>query len=256
MTWLRVGARLTLIALLTLVASLLLLVGRVLTLPWPRAWVRWRTLVFRGWSRRLLAVLGVQLETVGRAPDLPFFLVSNHLGYLDIPVLASHTGMVFIAKSEIAGWPVVGRVCKSVDTIFIDREARRDIPRVIARIDRQLGLGAAVALFPEGTSSEGATVLPFRPSLLEVPARGHMPVSVASLSYHIPGGETPAHLGVCWWGGMAFGPHLLNLLSIPRIRARVVFGDQQISDSDRKRLAARLRETLLAIFEPTVQESP
>lgn len=255
MSWLRVGARLTLVMLLTVVASLLLLLGRLLTLAWPRAWVRWRAFVFRGWSRRLLAILGVEVDAVGRAPDLPFFLVSNHLGYLDIPVLASHTGMVFIAKSEIARWPVVGSICKCVDTIFIDREARRDIPRVISLIERELELGAAVALFPEGTSSQGATVLPFRPSLLEAPARGRMPVSVASLSYDIPDGETPAHLRVCWWGGMTFGPHLMNLLSIPRIRARVVFGKQQISDSDRKRLAARLREALLEIFESTVQES-
>ena len=254
MQWFRVGVRLVSIAPITIVASALLVGGRLLLLPWPQRWVRFRATIFRGWSRLMLRVLGVEVETVGQPPELPFFLVANHLSYVDILVLARHMGAVFIAKSEIADWPIVGWVCKRVDTIFIDREARRDIPRVMTLIHRQLELGAAIVLFPEGTSSRGDSVLRFRPSLLEVAARGDMPVSFAALSYDTPDGEPPAHLAVCWWGGMSFGPHILKLLAIRRIRARIVFGNHQLHDSDRKRLAAMLREALLEIFEPTVLE--
>ena len=254
MSGFRVGVRLVLVVPITIVASILLLAGRLISLPWPQSWVRMRAKIFRVWSRLVLGILGVDVETAGRPPDLPFFLVANHLSYLDIPVLASHMGAVFIAKSEIADWPIIGWVCKRVDTIFIDREARRDIPRVMTLIHRQLELGAAIVLFPEGTSSRGDTVLRFRPSLLEVAARGEMPVSFAALSYDTPDGEPPAHLAVCWWGGMSFGPHLLKLLSIRRIRARIVFGNHQLHDSDRKRLAAMLRDALLEKFEPTVRE--
>ena len=255
MSWLRVGVRLVLVVLLTTTCFLLLVTGSLLTIPWPRTRVRWRGFIFKNWSRLLLAVLGVDVETVGEPPDLPFFLVANHLSYVDIPVLASHFGVAFIAKSEIASWPIVGLICKGANTIFINREVRRDIPRVMKLIHRELDLGSAIILFPEGTSSKGETVLPFRASLLEAAARSEMPVSFAALSYDIPEANVPAQLAVCWWGGMPFGPHLLELLSIRRIRAKVVFGDQQLTDSDRKLLASRLHAAVLEKFEPTAQET-
>ena len=254
MTWLRTGTRLLLIALSTVVFWVLLIVGMLLTLPWPTRRVRWRGMIFQNWSRLLLTIMGIEVETDGTPPNPPFFLVSNHLSYIDIPVLASHVGVVFIAKSEIASWPVVGLVCKSANTIFIDRDARRDIPRVMDLIHHELDLGAGVVVFPEGTSSMGETILPFRPSLLEVAARAEMPVSFAVLSYDIPGGVIPASRAVCWWGGMPFGSHILKLLSLKRARARVVFADRMLTDSDRKQLASRLHEALMNIFEPTHQK--
>ncbi len=255
MSRLRVGVRLLLVVLLTTTCFLLLVIGSLLASPWPRARVRWRGFVFKTWSRFLLAILGIDVETVGDPPDLPFFLVANHLSYIDIPVLASHVGVVFIAKSEIASWPFVGLVCKGANTIFINREVRRDIPRVMELIHRELDLGSAIVLFPEGTSSKGDSVLPFRASLLGAPARSEMPVSYAALSYDIPEGDVPVHLAVCWWGGMPFGPHLLKLLSIRRIQAKVVFGNEQLIDRDRKLLASRLRAAILEKFEPTAQET-
>jgi 1-acyl-sn-glycerol-3-phosphate acyltransferase len=255
MSWIQVGVRVVLIVLLTSTFSILLLTGTLLTAPWPRTRVRWRGSVFKTWSRLLLAVLGVEVETVGEPPDLPFFMVSNHLSYLDIPVLASRVGVVFISKSEIARWPLVGLVCKIANTIFIDREARRDIPRVMQLIHRELNLGAGIILFPEGTSSKGSSVLPFRTSLLEVAARSAMPVSIAALSYDLPEGGTSAHQVVCWWGGMPFEAHLLKLLAVRRIHAKVVFSDQQLHDTDRKQLALRLHRALLENFEPTAPET-
>lgn len=255
MSWLRVGVRVVLIALLTVVFWVLLLAGTLLTALWPKTRVRCRGFIFKTWSRLLLLVIGVEVETVGKPPDLPFFLVSNHLSYLDILVLASRASVVFIAKAEIADWPLVGLICKSVNTIFIDRRARREIPRVIAHIDRELDLGAGIVLFPEGTSSKGDSVMLFRPSLLEVASRSDTPVSFAALRYDIPEGGPPAHLAVCWWGEVPFGAHLLGLLAVRRIHAKVVFGDKQLHDTDRKQLALRLHAALLERFESTAQET-
>lgn len=253
--WFRAGLRLLLVSSLTLVALVVLFVGQLPVLPASRARARWRSFVMRYWGRMILAALGVDLTVDGEAPAKPFLLVSNHLSYLDIMVIGSQVGVVFVAKSELASWPFIGFICRAANTIFIDRNLRRDLPRVMREIDRQLELGQGVVLFAEGTSSKGATVLPFRPSLLEPAVRSHLPVSYAALSYRTPEHEQPAHLAVCWWGGMDFSPHAVNLATLRQIEAKLVFGDRQLHDTDRKRLAERLRAEVLERFEPVVHEA-
>lgn len=254
MKWIRAGFRLCSATLVTVTALAMLLVGQLLVLPLPRARARWRSTVMRGWGRIVVPALGVELKVEGEPPQKPFLLVSNHLSYLDIPVIGSQVGVVFVAKSELASWPLIGFMCRAANTIFVDRNVRRDLPRVMRQIDRELALGQGVALFAEGTSSKGATVLPFRPSLLEPAVRSELPVSYAALSYHTPEDEQPAHLAVCWWGGMDFSPHALNLATLRQIQAKLVFGDEQLHDSDRKRLAERLQAEVLNRFEPVVDE--
>ncbi len=254
MKQLRAGIRLILVTLLTTVHVLVLLLGSLVTFPFARLRARWRMLVFRSWSACVLPVLGVSVQIEGSPPKPPFLLVSNHLSYLDIPVIGRYVGAIFVAKSEIAGWPGIGLMCRSINTIFIDRTSRRDLARVMGEIERELGHGMGIVLFPEGTSSKGASILPFRPSLLETPARSDTPVSFATLSYHTPEGEPPAHLSVCWWGGMDFSPHALQFAQLRRIDAKLKFGHERIHDVDRKELGRKLRQAMLEQFEPVVDE--
>ena len=256
MAGLRATVRLLVIAKLTAIGYLAVTVGSLLTLPWLRGRARWRHLCFRWWSRSLLAVMGARVESTGEAPPAPFFLVTNHLSYVDVLVLASRVDGVFIAKSEADGWPVVGALCRSVGTLFVDRQLKRDLPRVIAAIDRTLAAGQGVVLFPEGTSSRGEEVARFHPSLLEVPARAGYPVSYASLGYGTAAGVDPADMTVCWWGDMELAPHLWGLLRLPGFRATVAFGDDPIQDDDRKRLAAKLHRAVAGLFTPVVGAAP
>lgn len=251
---LRAGIRLILVTLLTSIHVATLLLGSLLIFPLPQLRARWRMFIFRSWSLCLLPVLGVRVEVEGEPPEPPFLLVTNHLSYVDVPVIGSQVGGIFVAKSEISSWPGVGFMCRSINTIFIDRNLRRDLPRVMRQIDREMEHGMGVVLFAEGTSSKGATVLPFRPSLLESAARSDTPVSFGTLSYHTPEGEPPAHLAVCWWGGMDFSPHALRLAQLRRVHAKLVFGDEPIHDVDRKELARKLRTAMLERFEPVVDE--
>lgn len=225
-----------------LVAPFVMASGRRLT--------AWRTFIFRSWSRLFLRIAGVRLEVVGQPPEPPCVLVSNHLGYLDIMLLGSQVGGVFVAKRELARWPVIGLICRSMGTLFIDRRAVRDIPRVMERMERTLASGGVVNLFPEGTTSQGAEVAPFRPSLLQLPARAGLPVAWACLGYATGEPSRPAHLWVCWWGGMTFVDHLFRLLSLRRIRATIVFGQERFRERDRKHLARRLEEAVAGCFTP------
>ena len=97
--------------------------------------------------------------------------MANHVSWLDIFALNARKRVYFVSKAEVRDWPVIGHLCASVDTLFIQRESKRDIPRVVAQIDGVMEGGRGIVVFPEGTSSGGDDVLPFRPPLLELAAR-------------------------------------------------------------------------------------
>jgi len=228
------------------------LAASFLLAPWPRAKVRQQGHAFRFWCRGLCRVFGVRVRVSGRPPSPPFFLVSNHLSYVDILVLGTELPCVFVAKAEIDDWPIFGALCRSVNTIFIDRRAKRDLPRILAVIETTLSAGQGVVIFPEGTSSAGCEVMAFRSSLLDLPARLGYAVHWAALTYRVPPGSPPPHLCVTWWADMPLGPHLRELLRLPWIEAPLLFGETPYAEADRKRLAERLRAAVEEGFEPVV----
>ncbi len=252
MGWLRLVRRLILFGSFTLLAYLLLLLSTPVVRLLRGNTARWRARIFETWARHGAPLIGMRVHVKGPPPRPPFFLVSNHLSYVDILALASQTRCAFIAKAEIAGWPILGALCRSVHTLFIERESKRGIPKVLKEIERTLRDGVGVVLFPEATSSQGATVLPFRPSLLEAAARGRLPVSYATLTYRTPADGPPAHLAVCWWGDMTFGRHVLRLFRVREFHATVTFGEQSFREEDRKVLADKLRRAVEEQFEAVV----
>lgn len=216
-----------------------------------RARVAWRNRMIRRWGRLCLPVMGVRVRVEGTPPS-GCLLVCNHLGYLDIPVLASQVPTIFVSKAEVANWPLMGPVARSAGTVFVRREQKRQLVETAARIAEELELGSSVVLFPEGTSSGGEQVLPFRASLLDPAARGGLPVAYAALRYLSPKGFPPASEAICWWRDMPFGSHVLGLLRLPTIRAEIRFGADPLVGRDRKDLAQRLWEAIRAQFKPSV----
>lgn len=246
----RAAARLVALCLLTATLYAVWVVGTALPCVSKRALTRRRGLLFRLWGRAAATVIGMRLEARGVAPRPPFLLVVNHLGYADVIALAASCECVFVAKKEVAAWPLVGRLCRSMRTIFVDRRSRRDIPRALSLIEAALDEGAGVVLFAEGTSTRGAAVLPFKSPLLEAAARRGLPVHYASLSYRTPPGEAPAETSVCWWGDMPFPEHFFGLLKLRNFRADLAFGEEAIVEGDRKALAGRLWAAVSARFVP------
>ena len=110
--------------------------------------------------------------------------------------------------------------------------------------------GEGVVLFPEGTSTRGNEVLPFKPALLSQAARTGLPVHLSCIRYETAPGDLPADLSVAWWGGMPLVPHLLPLLQLDEIEAQIHFLDDAVLESDRKRLADQLRTKMLEHFKP------
>jgi 1-acyl-sn-glycerol-3-phosphate acyltransferase len=150
----------------------------------------------------------------------------------------------------------LGWITAVLGTVYLDRSDRRDIPRILAAVERALSEGRGVIFFPEGTSSSGAGVEPFRSPFLALPARGGHPVHAAALSYRTDPGDPPAHLAVCWWGDMEFIPHLLSLMRLRRVEATLDFCPEPFRAEDRKLLAEQLRAAIAARFQPVVPAAP
>ncbi len=224
--------------------------------PFARNRAALRGAVMRRWARAVLRIFGAQVDASGPAPRAPFLLVSNHLGYFDIPLIASQVNCTFVAKHQVASWPVLGRICADMDVIFLQRDGTlADLARVNGLIAQRLAAGGSVAFFPEGTSSAGARVEPFHAPLLAAAARLNIPVHYAALSYTTLPGEVPAHLSVCWWGGMEFVEHLKVLLNLSGFRAILRFGASPVHGQDRKRLTRQLHELVSGLFTPVVDEA-
>jgi 1-acyl-sn-glycerol-3-phosphate acyltransferase len=210
----------------------------------------WRALAQHHWSRGVCALCGVRFEVHGSAPRGGALLVANHLSYLDILVLGALFPCTFVSKAEVARWPVVGFLARALGTLFLERERKRDLGRVNEELQKRLARGEALVLFPEGTSTSGAQVLPFRPALLEPAVALGLPVHYAALQYATPPGERPASEVVCWWGDMRFLPHFLALLALPSIEVALVFGDEPVRSADRKDLAVRLQRAVVDHLRP------
>ena len=225
-------------------------------LAWPFGEIKQELhrLVFRAGAKMIARVIGMRLNIQGTPPNGPFLMVSNHLSYVDIVAFASQSNCTFIAKHEVSKWPLIGLLARSMNTIFIDRTNRNDIPRVISATERALSKGQNVILFAEGTSSPGETVLPFNSSLLQVAAKLKCPVSYASLTYETPVNYAPAYLSVCWWGDMTFPDHLFNLLKLPFFKATLTYGEMPVPTGDRKILARELWQRVSEQFNPVVRQ--
>ena len=204
----------------------------------------------RTWARASCAILGIAITFEGEPPAPPFFLVANHLSYIDILVLLTRVDGSFLAKSEIASWPLIGILARSTGTLFVDRTRRSDLVRVNALAERLIADGGGMIAFPEGTSTSGEEVLHFKPSIFEVALRTGVPVQSATLRYVTPPDAPPAYLSVCWWGDMGFVPHFLGLARLPKIESHVVFGTEPIVAEDRKTLALRAQRAVERAFVP------
>lgn len=155
----------------------------------PRLDARAKRIRIRRWSRRLLHLMHVDIRTAGALAHPNVMVVANHVSWLDIFALHAVGPVRFIAKSEIARWPLVGRLVRGVGTLFVERARRHDTHRVNREVAAALADGDIVAVFPEGTVTNGTKVLPFKASLLQpiIDVRGS--VQPVAIRYRTPAGD-------------------------------------------------------------------
>ena len=194
-------------------------------------------------------IIGLKIDRVGDiSADKKVLFVSNHLSYLDIIILGSLIPGRFIAKSEVANWPIFGFLSKITRTIFIRRD-RTASPEQIRLIKEQLDRCEKLILFPEGTSSDGRRVLPFKSPLFDAAMLTNSIVQPITIRYThlngIPVGYSSRSL-FGWYGDMDLRPHLWNALSQGIFTIEVVFHEPIRADqfSNRKKLAVYCQKTV------------
>jgi 1-acyl-sn-glycerol-3-phosphate acyltransferase len=226
------------------------------------------------YHRVLCALIGVRIRQTGRrSTATPMLILSNHVSWLDICVITALAPVVFVAKSEVAGWPVFGWLARLQRTIFIDRQARHRTGAATREIAGRLLGGDAVVLFAEGTSSDGVRVLPFRSSLVgavhqalgDSTHHSHVTVQPMSLAY-VGFGGLPIGRGlrerVAWYGDADLLPHLFQLLSCGAVDVTVSWGEAVAYDitADRKAIARdsekSVRRMTAAALRPALPVRP
>jgi len=212
----------------------------------------WRNRCMRIWGKVTAKIFSMEINVEGTPPEPPFFIVSNHLSYIDIPVYSSVIKTTFVSKAEVKGWPLVGFMAQTLGIIFIDRRKRSDVSRVNQEISDQLNDLQGVILFPEGTTSPGFEILPFRPSLLQHAAETETDVSFAAIHYETSEKDLSAHKSVCWWGPTPMLKHLFLMGQNKKITATIKFGEHTVKNSDRKALAEDLQQQVEELFHPVI----
>lgn len=200
------------------------------------------------WARRMLALMGVRLEVQGTPPGCgPGLLVCNHLSWLDILAIHAARHVRFVSKSDVRRWPVVGRLADGAGTLYIERERRRDALRVAHHMAEALRSGDLIAVFPEGTTSDGQDVLPFHANLLQAAISSGAPVQPMALGFVDDASGAPS-LAARYIDDDDLITSLWRVLGAPPLRAIVRFGEPQPAvGRERREWAATLHADVQAL---------
>lgn len=213
------------------------------------------------WHRTIARILGLRIHVVGRMSERrPLLIVANHISWTDVMVLGSFADVSFIAKSELAGWPVMGWLSTLQRTVFVERERRRKSGEQVSEIAARMAGGRAMVLFAEGSTSDGNVLLPFKSTLVgaasAVIAGGtaetvHVqPVAIAYTRLHgVPMGRRGRTVAA-WIGGQDLIPHVMGLLANRSVDVEVHFGEAMAfgKGADRKRATRELEAGVRAMF--------
>jgi 1-acyl-sn-glycerol-3-phosphate acyltransferase len=193
---------------------------------------------------RVARIMSVRVEYRGTIPS-EGLVVANHLSYTDIIMLASVAPLTFVAKAEVANWPIFGMSARCGGSVFVDRSRRGQVVPVAESMKQVLQAGVPLVLFAEGTSTNGSSVLPFKPALFAAVTDLNVPVTPCAIDYGLQGGSVANE--VCYWGDHEFVPHVLNLFGKVGLSARVTFGEPRMMSSDRKEMARALHADVVAL---------
>jgi len=211
-----------------------------------------------GWCRRLVWALGIECEIGGAIPDAGagmMAVVSNHLSYLDVLLYSAARPFVMVSKTEVRGWPLIGWITAQAGTIYVQRadvkggqtQTHGEVNAMMAAAYRS---GLPVMFFPEGTTTDGSEIVPFRRGLYNSVVYDQVPVKVAAIGYEFTQRNPGATIGgdVCFVGDADFGPHLLGFLGLRGVKARMRFGDEVAAGADRFVLARNSREMMVELW--------
>lgn len=222
--------------------------GLALALIFPMLGLSARRLILRRWSVELLNILNVRIDLPARSTLHTLqsgIFVTNHISWLDVFVLNAVVPMRFVAKSEVRQWPLIGWLCARVQTLFIERGKARDAARINKQVIDLLQCGDCLAVFPEGTTTDGRTVGEFHASLLQPAVDAGAQVHPVAIRYQNAQGEHS--LAAAYIDDLSFATSLWNILSCRSLHVRLVATPSlNAAGSDRRTLTRIARQQISA----------
>jgi 1-acyl-sn-glycerol-3-phosphate acyltransferase len=203
------------------------------------------------WAAEGLSILGIALRVRGvpLAPG-PLLLVCNHLSWLDILVLHAVRHCRFVSKADVRHWPLVGSLATGAGTLYIERESRRDAMRVVHRMAERLQAGDVLAVFPEGTTGDGLSLLPFHANLLQAAIASQVAVQPLALQF-IDAATGARSQAASYVGDETLLGSVWRTLTARGVVASVTVGKPEHADGrDRRAWAQSLRNTVQALLLP------
>jgi 1-acyl-sn-glycerol-3-phosphate acyltransferase len=212
-------------------------------LRFPRWTQQRREAAVQAWAQRTLQILGIPLQVQGQAPAHgPLLLVANHLSWLDILVMHAARHCRFVSKADVRHWPLLGPMATGAGTLYIEREKRRDAMRVVHHMAERLRAGDILAVFPEGTTSDGVSLLPFHANLVQAAVSADAPVLPMALQF-VDRRTRETSLVPIYIGDDSLIGSIWRTVTGPPIVAVVSYGVAQRAEGrDRRKWAAALRE--------------
>lgn len=203
-----------------------------------------RQTLVQAWSRRLLDLMGVRLLVHGELPAAgPLLVLANHISWLDIIVIDAALPCRFVSKADVRHWPLLGRLVEGSGTLFIERDRRRDAMRVVHQMAERLQAGDRLGVFPEGTTSDGRSLLPFHANLLQAAVTTDAPVLLLGLRYSDARGRR--HDAPVYVGDTSLLGSLWRTLGTSGLQAELHVGEiDQAQGRDRRTWAEALRRDL------------
>lgn len=200
------------------------------------------------WALAMLNCLAIDLVVRGDPPLTgPMLLVANHISWVDIVVMHAARHCRFVSKDEIARWPIVSTLANAADTLYITRESRRDAMRVVHQMAQCLRDGDVLAIFPEGTTGDGSTLLPFHANLLQAAISADAPVQPVALQF-VDTATGQISFAPCYVGDDTLWQSLWRTLCADNVQAVVQFGTPELAQGrDRRTWSLDLRRTIGAL---------
>lgn len=197
------------------------------------------------WSARMLRVLGIALAHEGRPRGGATLVVANHVSWLDILAINAVQPARFVSKADVRAWPVIGWLVECGGTLFIERERKRDALRVVHQVADALRQGQTIAVFPEGTTSEGHGLLPFHANLLQAAVSTGTPIQPVALRFSDD--LEAVSLAAAYVGDTDLLRSLWSVVTAPRLRVHLRWLEPMpTGEVDRRTVSDAVRERILA----------